>query len=714
MNRRHHHTVEAVARTWRDARAQTAVTGVEVAAVTLLIVLVQTVFFGYYAGTTSPTGDFLGPYANEAYAWWHAGGLVDPPDWMPQVWAGYPALASIQNSAWYLPVGLASLVGYDIHAATVVQALHIAFAGLGVYVLGRRLGLGRSASAFGLVAYSLSTGFFSNAPYVDIVRGHAFAPWVLLCLSPLWPWRRRWAVPAAAVLLWQVAVGVYPGMLIVMAYAGFAWALVWQVLLKPRLRSFLIPLCAAGLGALLLAMPKYLPLLALQTVKPGTVEDLSVLRPSVLGTFVLPVFDGLPGIATLNSYFVPAAVLTLCGFAVWRRQGMLPAVAALAVAALLSVPALGPLLDALPGVGASRFRQNDARPFVLLPLVLLAMSGLADLLGAMRARRRPTHLVPGLAVIGAVVAGTTLFLTVGRFREGDWVPAAATLAVTAVAVAGAAVVASRGPRADRGPMTVAVAAAVLAVTAASGLAAARATTMFWAVDTVSVQHQLWGTTSGRLIEQAVPSTETRQRPARSGLSDTRTQEALIAPSYNASYYTGLDSVGGYLNVQNSPAFVGAQLAVLDPEGGPSASALLEAAGLVVAWPDAALPAPEVVQACATSGDCGGIRTTPMAYSPGELVYEVSADVPTRAIANEAYYPGWSALLVDESGRAQDVPTAAGPAGLLQLTVPPGSWRLVLTYDTPHGTTATALGLLGVVGLIAWSVPRRRRSTAPVQ
>jgi len=282
---------------WRRTVSTIKPTRLEIAVLALLLVGIQVLMFSsYYRGASSPSGDFLASYNVEAFAWWRDGGILDPPAWMPYTWGGFPAAAQVQNSAWYLPVGLLSLFGaYDITGAAIMQALHVAFAGLGVYVLARRGGFGRIPSSFGLVAYSFTAAFFTEAPYIDIVRGFALLPWLLLCLSPLWPWGKRWSVPVAAILLWQSAVGIYPGVLVAIAYTGLAWVVGWQIARRPLFRFFLVPLVVSGALALLLSMPKYLPQLGFNSIGRAGVADLSVLSPATLGTVVLPGYQGMPG-----------------------------------------------------------------------------------------------------------------------------------------------------------------------------------------------------------------------------------------------------------------------------------------------------------------------------------------------------------------------------------------------------------------------------------
>src|SRR5665647_3658549 len=110
----------------------------------------------------------MGSYNTDAYAWWTEGSFFHPAEWISHAWGGYPAAASIQNSAWYLPVGLVALFPpFTIHASAALAALHYEFGALGVYGLGRAFRLGRIPSTFGLVAYFFVSGFYAQAEHVD-------------------------------------------------------------------------------------------------------------------------------------------------------------------------------------------------------------------------------------------------------------------------------------------------------------------------------------------------------------------------------------------------------------------------------------------------------------------------------------------------------------------------------------------------------------------
>ena len=206
------------------------------------ILILQTfVYWEYYSGAMTAPWDFFGTYNAEAFAWWHDGSFFHPSQWMPYQWGGYPAAASLQNSGWYLPVGIvASLVPFTIHAASALQAFHVAWGAIGLYWLTRRWGQGRASALFGLVAYSFAVGFFSNAQHVDIVRAFAWVPWLLLCVSPQWHWRRAWGIPLAALIFWQAAISSYPGVLALLAYGILVWVMVAQLSFRPRDRKSVV------------------------------------------------------------------------------------------------------------------------------------------------------------------------------------------------------------------------------------------------------------------------------------------------------------------------------------------------------------------------------------------------------------------------------------------------------------------------------------------
>ncbi|MET0434562.1 MAG: hypothetical protein ABW025_10375, partial [Cellulomonas sp.] len=685
----------------------------EAAVVAVLLALPQLlVLLGYYRGDISPQFDFLGSYSTEAFAWWRDGSFFDPQQWMPYTWGGYPSATALQSSAWYLPVGLASAVtDYSVRVAAAVQALHVVLGALGMYVLARRMRLGRVAASLGLVAWSFAPGFFANAQHVDIVRGYAWAPWVLLLLSPAWPWRRWWSVPVATLLLWQVLVGIYPGMVVAFVYVGLVWVVAHQIWSRPRVTAYLLPLAVTVLLAVLLACLKFLPALSVrESVEPAG-PDASVFGLGILGTVFFP-YDGsnLPTDMSLRSYFLPAAVVALLALVPWRDRGtrapLLTAVACL----LVSLPSWPwfRLLGDLPGFDLSRFRFSDYRPILLACVVLLALRGLADTLRRDAAARRDGTVAtlswrrwPALVVLLAVLAFAAAVGQVTGFTAPRWSTPWTILLASAVVVAGLAAVGSPRWRVAV-PDGRVLAAVLVALTLVSGTDWAFSTTRPWRAERAVAEAETWGTTSDVLIaRRAEPAAVAQsavipaaQRPARTPLTDDPVPVVEYQKRWNTSYYTGIASVGGYSNLKGNAAFEEAMAAFQDPRTTVDARALYAAPGIVVAT-DGGLPTADEVEACATTGACGrDLAVQPVGYRPGELTYRVSGSGGT-VLLNEAYYRGWEARACPDDGACADVPLQRGPAGVVEAELPAGPSTLTLRYVTPGLELSWALFWAGL-------------------
>ncbi|WP_273654160.1 hypothetical protein [Cellulomonas fimi] len=697
----------------------------------LLVLLELLVLGGWLAGSVSPQFDFLGGYNAEAFAWWTDGGFFHPLEWMPYAWGGYPQAVAVQGSTWYLPVGLAAAVSdFTIRTAAVVQALHVAFGALGFYVLARRWDLGRATATLALVAGFFAPGYFANAQHVDIVRGYAWAPWVLLVLSTAWPWRRWWGVPLAALVLWQAVVGMYPGMVLGYAYAGAAWVVLTQVLLRPRLRDYLVPLAAAGVAAGMLAMLKFLPAVAVRGSGEAGVE-FSEFDLGILGTVFFP-YDGenLPMDMSMRSYFLPATVVALLAVVPWRDARARVAAGTAAVCALLALPVF-PWFDelaALPGFDLSRFRSNDFKPVLLAAVVVLALLGLSravrsDALRRMSgdalhlAWRRP-WVVAALAclLVGAAGVGAVAGFTVTR-----WVPPWTILATAAVVVVVLVGVGSPRWRALV-PDARLVAGVLVALTVVSGTAWAFSTTRPWRAERVAAETGTWGRTTDDMVASrgeavadgrsaVVPSD---RRPARTPLTQEPVPIIESQNMWNDAYWTGVAAVGGYTNLKGSEAFTRAFTSFQDPATTVDARAWYAAPGVLLAADPDDVPDPADVDACAQDGDCGpGTTATAAGYEPGHLRYEVSTTGGPVQL-NEAWYPGWEVRACPAGSDDGCVEPATEPSatGTIATELPAGDWVVDVDYRTPGLRTAWTLFWAAVGGLVLWAASvvllRRRR------
>lgn len=688
------------------------------AAVALLVVLEALVFGSWFSGTMVPPWDFLGSYNAEAFAWWRDGSFFSPLQWMPYVWGGYPAAASPQNSAFYLPVGLVSAVApFTIHAAAALQALHVGLGALGMYVLVRRHGLGVLEARFGLVAYFFAVGFFSNAQHVDIVRAFAWAPWIFLCLSPRWPWRQWWGVPVAAVVLWQAAVSSYPGALVQMVYCALAWVTAQQVVTRTPVRRYILPMVAAGTSAALLAVVKYLPFILIRGLGGTDKPSLGEFSVGIFSTlFFAYDVDGLPNDLTMRSFFLVAPVVPLALLAERRVSTLVAPACALVLSALvIGLPAWPwhGAVDALPGMSLSRFQMADSRVALTVGAVALACVGLGRL-------RRGAPL-PRWAVIavGTVPVVALVLGTATGLAPEAWVVAWLVLVLSAAVILGT----GRGlVPATSTVLCTSTAVALIGLAAISGAHWAFDQSRTWRTPREPVERLQWGATSGELIlrrgEAATGPVDAR--PARDPLPDP-TEVAPLSQWLNYTFYSGSLGVGGYINLAGAESFDAMQEPVVDPGPiGTDARTFWEASGLLVES-TLTVPPSALVHQCVTSGVCGeSLTMKPTGYVAGSWSYRTDVASAVTVSFNEAWYPGMGLTACDVAdGACRVVPVGAGAGGQVVATLEPGTWDLELAYDTPGDRVGWVAFTLGVALALAFPaasattrVVRRRRAQLP--
>lgn len=661
----------------------------------------QVVLFGsHWSGATTVPWVFLGSYNAEAFAWWHDGSFFRPAEWMPYHWGGYPAAASIQNSAWYLPVGVIEGLGtFTIRAAAVLAALHVAWGALGAYLLVRRWIRPGAPALLALVGYTFAATAFTNAQHVDIARAAAWLPWLVLLASPRWPWRRWWAVPVAAVLLWQFVLSAYPGVIVMAGYALVVAVVAWQVQERTPLRDFLLPFAAAGAAALGLGLLKYLPAVALRGTEDTLAGAAPVLDRAMAATLFFPHdVDFLAMDVTVRSYFVVAPVVVLLGLAPLRRVTTRAALALVVVPTVLGLPLL-PWYEAagsLPALGLSRMRYLDFRVVVVLGVTVLAAAGLDRLL-----RERPG------AARGWLVAVPVVALWLGVTTPYSWEQwVLPWVVVTAAAAAAAVVVPGTGRRADlQGPVI-----ALVALTLVSGVHWAAEGVRTWQTERVAAETNLWGATSGELIAQRSDDSAER-RPARTPVPPGADAAATWAERWNRAYWDGTAAVAGRVNLKGQDSFDLIRASVEEPGAVPGAAEFWAAPGLVLA---ADAVTSQGVADCVTAGRCGtGLEAVGTGYVAGEHHYRVRAATATPVVLNEAHYPGWTAS-VCSGDDCRDLPVTSSAIGAVATTVPAGSWDLTLRYRTPGqaaGWWCFAAGVLLAVGYPVVSSRARSRNSS---
>ena len=107
------------------------------------------------------------------------------PLWEPYTYAGYPFHADLQAQLFYPPAWLGFAFGVVRDDAILywlewLIALHLVLAGIGAYLLLRRLECGRGAALFGATAFQLGCFFVSQPQHLGAVSAAAWMPFAWL------------------------------------------------------------------------------------------------------------------------------------------------------------------------------------------------------------------------------------------------------------------------------------------------------------------------------------------------------------------------------------------------------------------------------------------------------------------------------------------------------------------------------------------------------
>ena len=177
------------------------------------------------------------------------------PLWNPLVGMGAPLLANYQSALLYPPNLLLALVG-PAWGHGLLVLLHLAWAGAGMVVLARRLGLSALAQAVAGVAFGLSGYLVARAGFLSINAAAAWLPWIIVAVE------RSGGVAAKDRAQWRQAVVLLAVPLALQWLAGHAqtswytlllalgWA-TWRGAQGGRLKSLLRSYAAFVLGAAL-------------------------------------------------------------------------------------------------------------------------------------------------------------------------------------------------------------------------------------------------------------------------------------------------------------------------------------------------------------------------------------------------------------------------------------------------------------------------------
>ena len=127
--------------------------------------------------------------------WWYAAwqniraGIV--PLWNPLLGMGAPLIANYQSGLFYPPnwsyfvlaeIGGAALMAWG---QAILVAAHLAWAGVGMSLLLRRLGVNRLAQAIGGLSFGLSSYLVARSGFLSITAAASWIPWIILGIVEL-------------------------------------------------------------------------------------------------------------------------------------------------------------------------------------------------------------------------------------------------------------------------------------------------------------------------------------------------------------------------------------------------------------------------------------------------------------------------------------------------------------------------------------------------
>lgn len=342
------------------------------------------------------------------------------PLWSNTIFGGTPHLGNIQTAALY-PGHLLAAPFPDVVGPHVQLAAHLLLFGVGLYLLGRRLGFARPAPAAMAVAAMWSGATVFRAPLLVHFPPLAWVPIAAVCVHAVaTSAHTRRAVAGMTVTSWCILISGHPQSILMAFTLLGAWAV--GLIIEHRAWRRVLAMAGAGALSLVLAAPVVFALRQSLAAAADTARnEQALLNPAFvvqLRSFARIIL-GEP-FAQLNVLLGDGERLTFAGVAVvalslvgaasvaLARRWSLVAIALVGVvAATLSLGPRSPTLRFarafLPGFDQPRVsaRWNWV---LVMAMIVLAGAGIDRL-------RRGTFRVGGIAVTitGALVAIGTLF-----------------------------------------------------------------------------------------------------------------------------------------------------------------------------------------------------------------------------------------------------------------------------------------------------------------
>lgn len=668
-----------------------------------LFVIVIIIFREYFTGAKSPSWDFLTDYFTASFVWWTSGSFFNPPSYLPYAFSGFPAHLSGQAANWYLPVGLVAELGiYNIHTSAILQAFTILFGIFGLYFLAKAWGISNNVSLLLAIGYLFSPGFFTSASHIDIVRGWAFMPWILLALKPKANVSKT-LMFLIVLLSFQFMVGVYPGIIIASIYILGVYILLNLYFDKKVRKRYLIYQLLPFLLGVLMSFLKWLPLVTEERLYRGgnTVEVTS----AIISTLVYP-YDTLvlPNDITMRSFFL-APLLLVSIFLLQKINRQVVTFGFILVVALLlgfDISETNRWQENLPFLSESRFRTTDFKLFWIMSAIMLGGAALEQ------AKERGVSVLRGAFALGLAFLS---FIYLNRLAKTalleDMLTPGNTFARTAGIGFAFMILLFVLRRSINIGSNLAVTLAIL-VSIFIGYSWTEVNKTPWSNDRQGIEQVYYGMSLDNRIAEGLNKV-TELRPARMGPEFPIPYPIeLTSQKWSTSEINKTFSLGGYVPLKGIPRYEWMIEFAKTPESIPFYSLLAQAqTGWVVTESNSDLKAVNCIYE--TTCLVENARVSAKSWDLNRLEYQIETPAPGLLVLNEIPWQGWKASICSSGSCSEQLVNSNLENVLIGVPIDSQTTTVVLEYFQPYRTITWIIFWVSLAALALLMTLNKRNS-----
>ena len=650
-------------------------------------------FRSHYFGNDCFPWDFWKTYYVIISFWTTAIGQHLLPEWVPFQGMGYPFFINLQSSFFYPPLWLFALPGihYTLHAAVVVQCLHVLWGACGAFFLLNVLTGDWRTALFGALTYEFFGGFYSNAEHMDIIRAYAWLPWLFWGATVKGSLQiRNLLLPA---IFYCVATASYPGNIISHSVFLGIYVLYQFIQRSPdsSRKNLLIVVGLLGLGVVMSVValgPAFLlrnqltradqkmgaaPWLLpnwLSAIAPWTIGK-AMIRGYLGDPSMISAFVGVPAIALI--ILMPKT--TAKAFAVWWLILILALMLALGSLSMFYQIAV----KIVPVLGFSRMAPSDYRGLIGLALVVLAAASLTAFLATtqeahkelVRKKLKYLSLIPVIVMSG-------VFVVLLPAQEFVWL----------LIIWGATIVALFVTSLNVSYSTWLLQVLCWLLAVVGGL------------HVMSVSNWTWtaqGEDIDALYKRAIGfSTDTSPFPVADKLHGVPTRPAR-SDRKRADF-----SWAGYLNGSYQMVDYGNTVlkARAKLETDPILRRyMLEALTPLVFPGEQNVPVDTVrsrLQRPANTVFGQQNMVTPIKYGLNSIAYQVRLNVDALLVENEIWFPGWRGKLQRDGNRVENISVTSVDESLRAWRLPAGQYTFATEFRTPYLRGCAIVSMTGLL------------------